>query len=111
MEIANKFIKNLFESNFDEDSAKAKIILESMVNKLKKYQQDEKKLAKKENREPKKIFSNHFVNYKNWAEKNSFNLSFETLLNWIGQQRALDEVVIYKNALAFYELEQLLKEY
>ncbi|CAT05044.1 Putative uncharacterized protein MCJ_003550 (plasmid) [Mesomycoplasma conjunctivae] len=110
MEIANKFMKYLFKSNFDAETAKSKAILESMINKLQKHQEEENELAEKENRKPEKVFSNHFVDYKNWVEKNSFDLSFKSLSDWILEQKTSDELVIYKNALAFYELEQLLKE-
>lgn len=108
-EIQDLYIKNLIENNLDEEEAKEETIKQSMINELKKLQEEENKLAVKENRKPQRVTSSYFSDFIEWATDNKKEINIITLNLYHHLQVEKTQENYYKLLLASYELAKYLE--
>ncbi|MBZ4226993.1 hypothetical protein [Mycoplasma tauri] len=92
LKLQELFIKKLQEAEFNNEDAKQETLYEILHQIANEAQDAENELAKSQNREPKTILSNDFVELITHLEKNNLDFELPEIFDWVVKNKNTSEL-------------------
>lgn len=90
--IQELFVQKLSQENFNNEDAKQETLYEILHQIVKEEQDAENEAAKSQNREPKTILSNDFVELINHLERNNLDFELPEIFDWVVKNKNTSEL-------------------
>lgn len=90
--IQELFVQKLSQENFNNEDAKQETLYEILHQIANEAQDAENEEAKSQNREPKTILSNDFVELITHLEKNNLNFELPEIFDWVVKNKNTSEL-------------------
>lgn len=90
--IQELFIQKLSQKNFNNEDAKQETLYEVLHQIASEAQEAENEQAKSQNREPKTILSNDFVELLTHLEKNNLDFELPEIFDWVVKNKKTSEL-------------------